>query len=342
MPPCTHAGKDLPPVIQRAIARAMDPAVDLRHAERVALAALIARAEARDGAQAFWVRRANFAALFGRVERTISTWLASLEDKGWITKEQGRVRWGDFACLTVHLTEDAARYLGLSRESDLSTTYRKKTSCAIGDQGSKQSFGDIEPGAQLVDRPDPAKDREARSITSFESKVPDDCRLLLQLGIRPAAVFAAMGWATTAGHRLADILAVRHEALTAAKVPLAYLRSLIRSRVDYRAMSLRAKAESLRTEADAAWHIELTSTKRDYADTVVEGKMPDTRLRIWGEEGYVSLLVREGGIWREAGAIVGDALVAFWRRIATERPPTVAIPAWPGRANSRELSGAEG
>jgi len=323
MPPCTHAGKDLPPVIQRAIARAMDPALDLRHAERVALAALIARAEARDGARAFWVRRANFAALFGRVERTISTWLTALEDKGWITREQGRARWGDFASLTVHLTDEATSFLGLARDSDLSTAYRKKTSRAIGNQASKQSFGDTEPAARPSGSPD-ANSRPDVAPGSFESKVPADCSLLLQIGMPPAAIFRAMGWATRAGKRLSDVLAVRGDAIRKARAPLAYIKTLIAANVDYRSLNVERAGAQAKSAEEVAWRANLAGARAAYADAVVEGRMPNTRLRIWGRDGHVMLLVRDGAGWREAGAVVGEALVKFWRRIIDERPPTVA------------------
>lgn len=324
MPPCTHAGKDLPPVIQRAIARAMDPTLDLRHAERVALAALIARAEARDGARAFWVRRANFAALFGRVERTISTWLTALEDKGWITREQGRARWGDFASLTVHLTDEATSFLGLARDSDLSTAYRKKTSRAIGNQASKQSFGDTEPAARPSGRSSGTSNSPERSAASFESKVPADCSLLLQIGMPPAAIFRAMGWATRAGKRLSDVLAVRADAIRRARAPLAYLKTLIAANVDYRSLNTQRVEAQARSAEEVSWRSALAAARSAYADTVVEGRMPNTRLRIWGRDGHVMLLMRDGAGWREAGAVVGEALTKFWRRIIEEQPPTVA------------------
>lgn len=301
----------------------MDPSLDLKHAERVALAALIARVEARDGASAFWVRRANFAALFGRVERTISSWLTALEEKGWITREQGRARWGDFASLTVHLTQEATSYLGLARDSDLSTVYRKKTSHAIGDQGLKQSFGDTGPAARPYGQPAQDRGNEGRTSQRFEAKVPADCALLLQIGLTPAAAFRAMGWATKAGKRLSDVLAVRGDAIRKARTPMAYLKALIASNVDYGSLSAERTATLTKTAEEKAWCRALAAAQAEYADSVVEGKMPNTRLRIWGREGYVMLLVRDGERWRESGSVVGDALMKFWRRIIEERPPTL-------------------
>ena len=324
MPPTKHAGKDLPPVIQRAIARAMDPSLDLRHAERVALAALIARAEARDGSKGFWVRRTNFAALVGRVERTISTWLTALEDKGWISREQGRARWGDFTSLTVHLTDEAVAFLGLARDADLSTTYRKKTSHAVGNQGSKQSFGDTEPAARPAEKRPPEGPSE-RSHAAFEAKVPSDCRMLLETGMSPAAVFAAMGCASAAGQRLADIVAVRGDAIRSARTPLAYLKSLIAANVDYRALNQQRASDQAQAVQAQEWSSLLASTQSEYADSIVEGRMPNTRLRIWGREGHVTLQVREGKDWKEAGAIAGEALTKFWRRLASERPPALRL-----------------
>ena len=314
MSPPPFAGSDLPPVIQRAIARTMDPQLDLTHPERVALATLVARVQARDGASAFWVRRANFASLFERSERTVSNWLAALEAKGWIAKEQGRVRWGDFACLTVHLTQAAVAYFGLARSSDLSTAYRKKTAHAIGNQGLTQSFGDTGPAA--------AAPKESSAHPAFESKVPADCQLLLQLGMRPAAIFAAMGQARAAGQRLGDIVAVREAHLRAARSPLAYLRALIGSGIDYGALRGRTQLAAQRDEGARREAAAIEQAQRDYAGAVVEGRMAGTRVQVWGSAG-ATLLKWSAGKWVEAGSLAGEALLKFWLRLAADRPPPV-------------------
>lgn len=305
-------GRDFPPVIQRAVTRVMNPALDLTPAERVALAALVARAEAKDGRSAFWVRRINFGEMFARAERTISAWLAALEDKGWIAKQQDRTRWGSFQCLTVHLTQEAAAYLGLLVTSDLSTTFRKKAAGGYRNQGKQQSFGDTSP---LGDGAVTAEDRRGGN-----AKVPADCACLLDLGLKPGEIFWLMGEARKRHKRLGEVVAVRADALRGARSPIAMLRGFLSDAVDYTAV---LKHQKLDQELETARQIQgraMEATKKAYAGATVMARNGQDRVRIWSD-GAASLLGLQQGIWRDLGGIVGESLKSLWHWLEDESPP---------------------
>lgn len=324
MSPPSFEGSDLPPLIQRAIARAMSPHLPLTASERVALATLIARVEARDGLRAFWVRRLNFAELFGRVERTISGWLSSLEDKGWITKEQGRTRWGNFSCLTLHLTDQAAKYLGLTNGSDLSTAYRKKTSLRY--QGRYQGL--THSSRRHLARKDPPDVPAAPQARG----VPADCAPLLELGLSHAAVFKLMGIATRHRKRLGDIVAARFDAIGKARHPYAFIASLARDPVDYASVHVREwralDQDAEQREARGA----IEAAKQVYQGAWVPrgaGRWIFVRPHSVPEQYETS----PGGP-RYVGALVGERLVEFWEWLAASRPPQLAMPPGPSGAGA--------
>jgi len=294
-------GRDYPPLIQRAMSRAMSPTLDLTPSERLALTTLLSRVEARDGAAAFWVRRLNVAESFGRVERTITNWLSALEEKGWISKEQGRTRWGSFQSLTLHLTDAAARYLGLTNQSDLSTTYRKKTSVGIRNQESSHSFGDN--SQRLLENPNAAKNR-----------IPDDCKVLLDLRVTPRAIFKLMGLASRGGQRLSDVLASKGAAIAKAKHPFSYISALLSTGTDFKwlrqhhAEDMAKQAVVSKEEEDIARAKQLAAgrTFTDGADMVVFNA--DSSAMLFRQDAL--------GQWLVRGAIVGAPLRQLWLRHA--------------------------
>ena len=308
-------GRDLPPVIQRAIARVMNPSLELSAAERVALAALVARAEARDGRSAFWVRRVNFGELFARAERTISTWLAALEDKGWISKEQGRTKWGSFQCLTVHLTEEAACYLGLLLNSDLSTTFRKFSAGRNRDQGKEQSFGDTSPGGADAD------ESEARKAQP-RGQVPNDCAALLGLGLKAGEIFWLMGQARKHSKRLGNVVAARWEAIHTARSPIAMIRTRLADGIDYTEVMRQRRLDQEGEDAKKMRVQAMAQAKKEYVGTEVTARNARDRVRLW-PDGTASLLVWGQDRWRDAGAIAGERLLSLWEWIESERPAVV-------------------
>lgn len=306
-----YAGADLPPRVQRSIARALDPKfpIDLTASERVALAALLRRVEARDGLAAFWVRRINLADIFGRVERTVSNWLSALESKGLIEKEQGRTRWGNFSCVTLHLTELAATLLGLSTELDMRTPQQKKVAAGhiealpnnTKQQSSRYPQADLSTGSN----------RESR-----DHGVPADCTPLLQLGLRPSAVFKLMKIATAKGKRLGDIVKARLAAIQRADRPYGLLAKLAADNVDYRAVDrIQSEAREERTRDSRL------RESRDAVRARLSGRWvqrQDARIQ-FSEDGIPSIYKWDGSQWFYAYALAGERAVALWERAFDEQ-----------------------
>lgn len=206
-----YSGQDLPARIQRAIARVMDPAfpIEMTAAEKVAMCALLRRVEARDSGRAFWVLRANMAELFGRVTRTVTNWLNSLEQLGLIDREQKRTGWGKFSCVTLHLTETATNLLGLADSQPV-----KKISAGHKVLTDLQSYQRQPSGFNAVDK---------------LSRVPADCQALLKFGLRESAVFRLMKIASQAGKRLGTIIQSKIDEIAKASKPYGYVLLLIKA-----------------------------------------------------------------------------------------------------------------
>lgn len=313
-----YQGHDLPMPIQRAIARLMDPAlpVDLSASERMALAALLRRVEARDGAREFWVRRCNMAAMFDCVERTITNWLAALEHKGLIVKEQGRTRWGNFRSLTLHLTAKAISLLGLGDDAlaQLSTAEGKKVSC-----GHKR---DVYQEQSLAERHSAAPGSFQQEGRTARGQVPQDCEPLLSMGLTAPAVFRLMAIATQHGKRLGDVVQARRLQIEQSRNRFAFARKLASDQVDYAAV---LQHEQHRQESEAADR-ERRSAVEDARSRLVGSVFelnPTHRAHV--KNGYVEVMSLVAGAWRYVGALAGEGLLQFWDRAARGQI-TVAAP----------------
>jgi DNA-binding MarR family transcriptional regulator len=315
-----YAGADLPPRVQRSIARALDPnfPIDLTASERVALAALLRRVEARDGHAAFWVRRLNLAEVFGRVERTVSNWLSALESKGLIEKEQGRTRWGNFSCVTLHLTDLAVTLLGLNAELGAKSTQQKKVAAGYKEglpSNTKQSTR--YPQADLSTGPfAEGQDGQDEHAASLGSRVPADCRPLLDLGLRPSAIFKLMKIATEKGKRLGEVVRARLFAIRKARSPYGLVINLVNANVDYAAL------HKLETQDKAAkveqWRRYGT---RQAIKEHLAGKWVhrDERTRIhFSDDGMPSIHRFDGQGWFYATTVTGERAIELWERAFTE------------------------
>ncbi len=303
-----YEGADLPPRIQRSIARALDPRfpIELTPPERVALAALLRRVEARDGRSAFWVRRVNLGELFGRVERTVSNWLASLESKGLIQKEQGRTRWGNFSCVTLHLTELATSLLGLSPSAD---EQRKKSSAghkeALPSSNELQSF-QRHPQADL-----------STGQSSRKHGVPADCEPLLELGLRPSGVFKLMKIATARGKRLGDVVTARLKAIKAARRPFGLLQQLCSDDVDYRYVR-QAEVQEETTRAAVDERRSLVKRARERLDGQFVRVSSTARIRFSRIDIPQVFKLDERGKWTYAYALAGPQAIETLERAERE------------------------
>lgn len=313
-PVCEYAGKDLPQLIQRAIARCMDPAfpVKLNAPERVALATLLRRVEAGDGAASFWVKRCNLAELFEKVERTVSNWLQALEDAGLIVKEQGRTRWGNFSCVTVCLTESATRLLGLHESS---SPIRKKTSA-----GHKEAFYQD----SLYER------HLAEAAGTFPTErqsgrggVPEDCRPLLEIGLSESAVFKLMRVCTEHKKRLGSIVTARLDAIRGSRNRFAYVRKLASDNIDYSALHAIEVKRAKEVEAVTETRSVFESARKQYENSWIE---PRPGLRIFLRRGGVPDEYHfVEGTWRLVGAVIGERLLKLLEKVDKEKPPRLVL-----------------
>jgi hypothetical protein len=307
-----YAGADLPPRVQRSIARAMDPnfPIELTASERVALAALLRRVEARDGHAAFWVRRLNLADVFGRVERTISNWLTALESKGLIEKEQGRTRWGNFSCVTLHLTQLAVSLLGLSPDQDFKPAQPKKIA-----GGYKE---DLPNNTKTQSTRYPQADLSTDSGTESRSErgIPEDCAPLLHLGLRPSAVFKLMKIATSHGKRLGDIVKARLAAIRRARRPYGLIAMLAAENVDYAWVHRQESKARQEREDESRAHATRGEIKARLSGRWVQ--RDEVRIQ-FSPDGIPSIYKWDGSSWYYAYALAGPRLLALWDQAYKEQ-----------------------
>lgn len=300
-----YAGSDLPPKIQRAITRLMDPAlqVELSAPERVAMAALLRRVEAKDGRAQFWVRRCNLAELFGKVERTVTNWLNALEDQGLISKEQGRTRWGNFSCVTVHLTDLAVKLFGLDQQLSTPEQQNRKKIAA----GHKGCFTEGEQPYQGHLPP-------ARTfVKTVDNSVPADCAPLLDLGVTAAGIFKLMKIARTQSKRLGIVIEARLEAIKQSRTPFAYVTKLLRDNVDYEAQrNAIREANRLQEEAEEAKRAAKT-VRHMLTNKWIRGKAANRFVYVRGADELPEVYERdEEGNKNYLFCIHGQTLISFW------------------------------
>lgn len=305
-----YQGQDLPLPIQRAIGRLMDPElpVALSAAERVALAVLLRRVEARNGTHEFWVRRCNLAATFDCVERTITNWLAALERKGLIVKEQGRTRWGNFKSLTLQLSDRAVALFGLDGRTQPKLSTAKGNFFAGGH--NKEDYLEQSPSERHSASPDLLK------ADQVSSRVPADCAPLLSMGMTAPGVFKLMAKARKHGKRLGDVVNARHDQLAAARNPFALACALLADQTDYAAVARLEAAKRQDDQVQEAHRRELA----DAQERLIGAEVAlDESHKAFVRRGYVEVAALCAGSWRLVGSLAGEGLSKFWAGVLQGR-----------------------
>ncbi|SAL80967.1 hypothetical protein AWB67_05727 [Caballeronia terrestris] len=190
-----------------------------------ARAVLSALARTVDAAKPFAAIFARRELLTGRALQSMRTFYRSLDDlelAGLIDRRaQSRyVEAGLFGRAYIHLTARAAEILGLVEQSE-----------APSPKAAESSFD--HPSARLADG-GIYKDLNPSIFQKRQpGQVPEDLQRLRTLGFLDFLIFKLMREAREHGKRLSDVVEVTWNHLKLAKAPINYLRSLLRSTVDF-------------------------------------------------------------------------------------------------------------
>jgi DNA-binding transcriptional ArsR family regulator len=233
---------DLPPIIQRAIARASNPEFcpALAPANRVAFLTLLRRVSVRVG-DCFWVKRANFAKLLNISEATVYRTLSTLEQSKLIErKAQKRDSEGGYTVGEIVLTNYCTELLGLKGEQAESIYKRQAKNLAVShgcetyiDNQVKEQSLQKQPGGFSSKTSE--SEKTSGTQTSRPGSIPEDLAKLQALGLNPPAVFALMRITSRRKQRLADVVAVVGAAIDKLKPRevFAYLKAVIAKNNDF-------------------------------------------------------------------------------------------------------------
>ncbi|OXC73809.1 hypothetical protein [Caballeronia sordidicola] len=228
---------NLPWIVFRAAHRANHIAA-IPSRSRALLAALARTVDAQKPYAAIFARREL---LTGRALQSMRTFYRSLDDLaevGLIVRAPQK-RHGDaglFGRAYIHLTEKAAELLGLVEDKNPPVSAQTSKSPNAGPQNSEADTQQdpllIPPSATVADGVI-YKDLFPKNQKRQPGTLPLDLQRLLSLGFHKFLVFKLMREAKQHGKLLTDVVEVTWEHLSAAKRPISYLRSLLRSPVDF-------------------------------------------------------------------------------------------------------------
>lgn len=247
---------NLPWVILRAVHRASRlEGVPAR--ARAVLAALARTVDAKKPYGEIFARRELLSERAMQSERTFYRSLSDLEAAGLIERPAQRryVSHGLFGRAYLHLTARAAILLGLI-EVIVEEDHGDDTDNAPDSQGhqvqSQAAEGFEAPVATMADGAI-YKDLSPTSLQKRQpGQLPSDLERLRTLGFHEYLIFRLMREAREHGKRLSDVVEVTWSNLAKAGRPINYLRTLLRSPVDF-GYTLRAKAaDKARTDTQLA------------------------------------------------------------------------------------------
>jgi hypothetical protein len=229
---------NLPWIVFRAAHRANHIAA-IPSRSRALLAALARTVDAQKPYAAIFARREL---LTGRALQSMRTFYRSLDDLaevGLIVRAPQK-RHGDaglFGRAYIHLTEKAAELLGFVEDKNppaLAETSKSKSSemPTHSEADAQQERLLIPPSATVADG-GIYKDLFPKNQKRQPGTLPLDLQRLLSLGFHKFLVFKLMREAKQHDKLLTDVVEVTWEHLRAAKRPISYLRSLLRSPVDF-------------------------------------------------------------------------------------------------------------
>lgn len=289
---------NLPWEIFRAIHRANQiPQLPAR-----ARAVLAALARTVDADKPFAAIFAGRDLLTGRALQSTRTFYRSLKDletAGLIVRPpQGRyAAVGKFGRAYLHLTDAAARILGLTAEE-------APVPQAVGDANETVAPRDVfsaQPDAKVAHGRIQGDLSPSSSQKRQPGQLPRDLERLLGLGLHRFMVFKLMGEASRAGKRLSDVVEHTWEHLKRAGNPRAYLRKLLTLPTDY-SHAVRAKrAEQVATEHAKQAAEEAAELARRCAGQTFYSPDASRRFDIAPDASRITMTAAADGITRDMG-----------------------------------------
>ena len=215
---------DFPAQIQTALARIMGcdggGLHNLNYRERSLLARLVRNVRIQDPSNSIRVAVSTLAAALQTCNKTIQRTFKSLQEKGWIDRNQVKKRSG-MQIADTWLTISTLKLLGLVAPTP---------ACSASDNMSDASrISTISKDSQHV---------PGSSVPEVgKSALPEDVQLLGKMGLSRGAIFKLMGEASRAGHRLGDIVRGAAPLIENSRHVFAYMRKLIASKHDWKTYS---------------------------------------------------------------------------------------------------------
>ncbi|WP_321943996.1 replication protein O [Paraburkholderia tropica] len=247
--------KNLPYKTLRAHQRALSM-IALPRRARAALAAIVLTASNARPLKEIFASREYLSRRAGVHVRTWYRAEADLIALGFITVcDQSRIfRTGHFSSAYIHLTELAAKALGLIGEPVPPTRPAKAS--------EQQEPSEATPTPTSFEQPCDTKSDvytdEYQSPSSSQKRqqgeLPRDLERLLPLGFHKNFVFLLMAEARRAGKRLSDVVEATWENLKAANRPINYLRALLKSPTDFAWIAKTKRVAGKQPPADGHAH----------------------------------------------------------------------------------------
>lgn len=217
---------------------------DLTFTERNVLLRIVQSANGQNLRAAVRVPVQELAQQLGRCEKTVHRALKALVEKGWITRDQIQSRRFGMQVADTWLTPEAIEALELDRVGhEMSDAFK---TLAVSKERQP------EPGQLEVEQPEQPDTRP----------VQEDVKPLLACGLKPGQIFALMGAASRAGHRLGHIVKAAWPNIAAAKSVYGYLLKLIGQQRDWSTFRCAALRKQ---EAEAAVQAEVQAVQDDRA-----------------------------------------------------------------------------
>lgn len=325
----TYEGRDLPPIIQRAITRVNDPAIlqDISPSLRWALSVLLRRVSAEHGQDLFWVKRSNFAGLIGVSEATVYRMLTTFEELGLITRvTQKRSTEGAFTVGEMRLSDAFCQLIGLTGtdKEDKESLYQYSSKSRLS---PVRDVIEVNQGVkQFALQKHSLHESPKKSVG--KSTTPPEFIPLLRQGLTSPQLFLLMRLAREAGKKLSDIVVVCHEPIEKLRgVELfAYLRTLTQADKDFGHIRQHAVEEKQQAEERIAQVERTASMKARYRGKWLRG--PQDTLFQTDSIGRVAVYrTGQPGRCDFSGYLAGEGESKFWQRVEagdftlTEAPP---------------------